>query len=383
MDHCAVAAARSPLRTWHLTHGATLKEFCGCELPGRFSADPAQEYRAVREAAGLLDLSFRTQVRVTGADRVSFCQGMMTNDVARLAEGEGCYAAMLTAQGRLVADFRVLALRGAFLLDVDARIKDKLVGSLSRYIVGDDVALEDEGAAWVSLGVEGPKWRAVLEAAGSSVAPLARICDHAQAQAAGTDVRIVRSSLTGEDGCQILVPRQAAETLWEGLLAAGSGVGVRPVGTDALDTLRIEAGIPWYGHDMDESRVVLEVGLDSAISHTKGCYLGQEVVERASARGHVNRRLTGLVLGGTTVPASGDKVLHDAREVGWVTSATLSPYLERAICLAYVRRECLRPGTRVLIDKGGEMMIAEVLSLPFYKKRDTRGGTSVDDQPAR
>ena len=142
-------------------------------------------------------------------------------------------------------------------------------------------------------------------------------------------------------------------------------MGVSPVGMTALNIARVEAGIPWYGVDMDEGRIVLEVGMEESISFDKGCYLGQEIVERASARGRVNRKLSGLLVQANTLPRSGDKLYHNSQEVGWITSAVVSPRLGRPIALGYVRREHLDPGTRLRIDSHGTPVIAEVAALPF------------------
>ena len=356
---------KTPLAVWHETQGAVLVNDRGIELPERFS-DPREEYQAVREQVGLIDLSFRAQIRMTGEDRAAFLQGMVSNDVKALRPGDGCLATLLTEQGRLVADLRVYALDACFLLDVDARIKEKLIETLSRFIIADDVEMEDLSETQTTLALQGPLSSEVLAAAGIAAVP-SKMFQHVEATLAGVATRLVRTDDTGEDGYEILVPRGQAESVWQTLLQVGAPLGLRPVGLIALNTLRIEAGIPWYGVDMDEGRIVLEVGLEQAISFRKGCYLGQEVVERASARGHINRKLTGLLVQGNTLPTGGDKLFHDAQEVGWVTSAAVSPRLDRPIALGYVRREHLAPGTRLHIDRQGTPVIAEVTTLPFSR----------------
>jgi folate-binding protein YgfZ len=206
----------------------------------------------------------------------------------------------------------------------------------------------------------------VLTAAGVPIA-LPKLFQHCAATIAGSPVHIVHADDTGLDGYELLVPDAQAEVVWQTLLQAGEPFELRPVGLTALNLLRVEAGIPWYGVDMDESRIVLEVGLEHALSFKKGCYLGQEVVERATARGHVNRKLSGLLVHGDTIPISGDKLFHDSQEVGWITSAINSPRLGRPIALAYVRREHLAPGTQLRIDRQGTPVIAEVTTLPFAR----------------
>jgi len=243
-----------------------------------------------------------------------------------------------------------------------------MLDALSRFIIADDVELEDLSATHTTLALQGPLASQVLVAAGVT-ASLAKEFQHQEGTIAGAPVILVRVSDTGEDGYEIFVAREQAELIWQTLWQAGEPLGLRPVGQAALNSLRIEAGIPWYGVDMDERRIVLEVGLEQAISFKKGCYLGQEVVERASARGHVNRKLSGLIIqsgdSSDTLPAQDDKLFHGEQEVGWITSAARSPRLGRTIALGYVRREHLTPGTRLRIDRQGTPMIAEVTTLPF------------------
>jgi len=354
-----------PLSSWHRAHGATFVNDRGIELPERFT-DPVEEYRAVRENAGLIDLSFRAQVRMTGEDRVSFLQGMISNDVKALRSGNGCPATFLTEQGRIVADLRVYALDTALLLDVDVRVKEKMMEALLRFIIADDVEMEDLSEQQVVIGLQGPAAAQILAAAGLSLA-LEKPFRHQEATLAGITIRVIRVSDTGEDGYEFLVPAEQAGQCWTTLLQAGEPFGLRPIGLAALQMLRVEAGIPWYGLDMDDRRIVLEVGLEHAISFKKGCYLGQEVVERATARGHVNRKLSGLYIHGDRLPENGAKLLHDAQEVGWVTSAVQSPRFGHPIALGYVRREHLTPGTQLRIDSHGTPMIAEVTALPFSR----------------
>lgn len=361
---------KTPLAAWHTGHGAVLTDDRGMELPARFT-EAQQEYQAVCETAGIIDLSFRIQICVTGEDRSSFLQGMLSNDVQALTPGEGCLATLLTEQGRIVADLRVYALDDSLLLDVDVRIKDKMVEALDRFIIADDVEMEDLSQRQTTLALQGPLATQVLAAAGVSPNG-ANDFQHTEASLATTPVRLVRVNDTGAGGYEIHTPIDQVEAVWQTLIQAGEPFGACPVGLTALNMLRIEAGIPWYGLDMDEARIVLEVGMEQAFSFKKGCYLGQEVVERASARGRVNRKLSGLLVQGETLPQSGDKLFHDSKEIGWITSAVVSPRLGRPIALGYVRREHLDPGTRLQIDRNGTPMIAEVTALPFSMEREAK-----------
>ena len=185
----------------------------------------------------------------------------------------------------------------------------------------------------------------------------------------GATLLIIRSEITGEIGYDLVVQTGALVRLWEALFEKGRTMGVRPIGLRALDTLRIEAGIPRYGIDMDEETIPLEARLENkAISYTKGCYVGQEVVARATYRGHVNWLLSGLKSEGETVPLKGDKIFSDDREVGHVTSAILSPTLHRPIALAYLRREVSEAGTLLTLRVESQAIPVKVVTLPFYQK---------------
>ena len=315
--------------------GAVLADDRGVELPRHFG-DPAAEYAALREQAALLDLGFRTLIRVVGADRVAFLQGMLTADVAALAPGGGCPALLLTIQGRVTADVRVAALADALLLDVDVRARDALVAALEKLIIADDVTLEPPAEPVTLLGLEGP---AAAQLLGPDAAALPAWA-HTTTAIAGVTVRALRASEVRGPGFVLHVPAAAATEVWSALATAGA----RPCGMEALEGRRIEVGVPRIGLDMDGSTLALEVPVEEAISQTKGCYLGQEVVARGTARGHVNRRLMGLVFAGAA-PAPGAALLHDGKTVGRVTSVAHAFGLGAPAGLGFVRREHWEPGT--------------------------------------
>ena len=355
---------KSALSAWLESQGVSLTDDRSVELPNAFT-NPQDEYAAIYEKAGLIDLSFRTQVKLTGEDRSDFLQGMLSNDVKALRPGDGCPATLLTEQGRIVADLRVYAEEAAILLDLDARIKEKTVAALDRFIIADDVEIEDLSTHQVTIAVQGPAAAQVLAAAGLSSLPEQEL-QHRDETLADVRVRVIRSDQTGKGGYEFHVPGDRVSVVWQALTQRD---GLLPVGHTALNILRVEAGIPWYGLDMDEDRIVLEVGLDRAISFNKGCYLGQEVVERASARGRMNRQLSGFLLQNeaAALPTRGDRLVKDDKEVGWLTSVATSPTLGRPIALGYVRREHGEPGSRLRIDRPDTDMIAEVTKLPFLQ----------------
>src|SRR5262245_28393754 len=262
----------------------------------RHCGDPQTEHAALTRGTAVLDLGFRTPVRATGPDRVPFLQGMLTNDIATLAPGGGCPALLLTIQGRVTADVRVAALSDTLVLAVDVRARDAFVHALEQRLVPDGGGLSApaERAAWIA--VDGPGAAATLAApAAVELAPFA----HVEASVAGVPVRVVRASEVRGAGYVLHVPAGQVTAVWDALVAAGA----RPCGMDALEGRRVEVGVPRIALDMGEKTLALEVPVEDAINITKGCYLGQEVVARGTARGHVNRSLVPLLLTGPAPPS--------------------------------------------------------------------------------
>jgi folate-binding protein YgfZ len=340
--------------------GGVLDEVLGRSLPLHFG-DPAREWRAAREGCAVFVAGFRELLAATGEDRVSFLQGMLSNDVKALVPGSGTYASFLTGQGRVVSDLRVYADADRLLLDVLAPRRDALRAGLERFLVADDVELEPPLGEAPLLGLEGPLARPVLtEVLGAPVAvedPLG----HERSEFHGSPLRVVRSSEVGGQGFLLCGSPDVAAALFDACcLADAVALGMR-----ALDVLRVEAGIPWAGVDMDEDVLVIEAGLERALSFRKGCYLGQEVVERIAARGHVNRRLTGIAIEGTELPAPGAVLVAGDGEVGRVTSSVRSELREGVIALGYLRREHLEPGTALRVRWSGREAAATVCGIPF------------------
>ena len=346
--------AETALHAHLAARGAVHGDERGLALPRHFG-DPAAEYAALREGAALVDLGFRTVLRATGADRATFLQGMLTNDVASLASGAGCPALLLTIQGRVTADVRVAVLDDALLLDVDVRARAALVAALEQLVVADEVELGEPGEPLALIGVEGPgAARLVPGAAG--LAPYA----HSAVTLAGVPVRAQRASEVRAPGLVLHVPAARAAAVWDAL----AGAGARPCGMEALEGRRVEVGVPRIGLDMDGSTLALEVPVDDALSASKGCYLGQEVVARGTARGHVNRRLVGLRLAGPT-PTPGAPLARDGKEVGRLTSVAHGFGAGGTVALGFVRRECWEPGTELAVHHGDGRTIARVAELPL------------------
>ena len=355
---------RSSLFETQRDSGADFVEFRGREVPNRFTSLD-EEYSVLGREAGLLDLSVQSVVELRGRDRARFLHGMVTNDIRNLSPGQGCYALMLTPQGRILTDMRVFCLEEVLMLVVDADLVEKDLALLRRYIIADQVEVIDRSADLALLSLQGPKAAEVVAGlCGGASLPEAPF-EHRLIQVGNLQARCGRVRRTASGGYDLIVPEPQSVDLWNLLLQAGEPAGLRPAGLEAWNVRRLEAGIAWYGVDMDEARIPPETGLEEAISYDKGCYIGQEVVARATFRGQVNRKLMGLLLASGDPAQGGDKIFHNGREVGWVTDSAYSPGLRRAIALAYVRKEAWDPGTKVAVDGAGGRTDAEVTQYPF------------------
>lgn len=357
---------RPPLEESYRALGAKFASASGCLLPERF-ATVEEECRAVRESAGVIDRSDRGFLTATGPDAARFLHGMVSNEVKELTPGQGRYALQLDAQGHILADLYLLVLADHLLLDTDWVLKKKVRETLDKHIIADEVELADRSHQLAALAVEGPAAGKLLTAAGAVTLP-GKDWNHTWVKLAGTPVLVVRLSESGEEGYRLIFAVEYAQNLWQALTAQQQAVQWKPVGHAALNILRTEAGLPRYSVDMDERTLAPEAGLEArAISYTKGCYIGQETIERIRSRGHVNRKLTGLRLSGDALPPAGAKLTHNGKEVGWITTAVESPTLGGRIALGYVRREHLQPGTQLAVQGGAQ---AEVAELPFHPQRN-------------
>ena len=332
----------------------------GLHLP-RDHGDPAAEYLAVRQAAGLVDHSGAGVVEVTGRDGAAFLHAMLSNDIKGLAAGQGCAAAFLDVHGKVQALLVVWALGDRLLVLTPPGGADTTIEALDKYLFSEKAYLRDATGELTLLMLAGPEAPSLVQRMAGASLPGAA-WSHLTAALDGTEVRLVRGGgETGEAEAWIVAPAEERPKLWQRLVDAGA----RPVGHAAWDALRIEAGLPLYGRDVDASVLLPEIPLERLVSHTKGCYLGQEVVVRIRDRGHVNRHLRGLAVEGDSVPEAGAAVEAGGAEVGRVTSAAFSYGFKRPVALAFVRRQHAEPGTAVVVKIGERAIRAAVTSLPF------------------
>jgi folate-binding protein YgfZ len=321
------------------------------------------DYQVLRQAAGIVDRSTRGRLTVSGADRRSYLQGLLSNDIAALEEGTGCYATYLTAQGRMIADMRVFETGSTLLVDLDGTLADSIAARWSQFVFSEDVQIVNDSASTAEIGVYGPtSARVVAEAIAGEDADAGRIGQLDATLRAlplyanrawngrGKEIRVLASDEIGVRGFDLVVSNTNKEEV-VGFLQAAGGV---PVGPAAVEVCRVEAGIPLFRVDMTQDTIPLEAGIeDRAISLTKGCYVGQEVIIRVLHRGHgrVVRKLVGIAFdAGSTLPSHGEKISAGDREIGSITSAVESPALGRPIALGYVHRDFVEAGTVVTVE---------------------------------
>lgn len=328
-----------------------------------------QEYTSLRETAGVLDLSSRGRICLTGADRVRFLHGQVTNDVKKLRAGEGCYAALVTAKGKMESDLNIFCLQDELLLDFEPGLTEKISQRLEKHVVADDVQIVDVAPLYGLLSVQGPKADVVISSVSLfSELPGKEFQSKKISDAALGEVYLMNHPRLGLAGFDLFVPTGSLDAATEKLIAAARRVGGCACGLDSFEAARIEAGIPRFGADMDETNIPIECGIEShAISYNKGCYIGQEVINRIHTMGHVNRELRGLRLADDlkTLPAKGEKLFRDGKEVGYVTSAIKSPALNANIALGYARREANEIGTDLVLRTNTGESRAKIVPLPF------------------
>jgi folate-binding protein YgfZ len=344
----------------HEQAGAHFLEVNGREAVADYG-DVEAEYRAARQAVALHDATYREALRITGEDRVSFLHGMVTQDVKGLAAGAATYAAMITVKGAMVADARLVRREADLLLDLEPGMGAKVQEFLGKFLISEDAELLDATGELGVLRLMGPRTADLLGAVSGS--PFAALPPDATRAVTLAGQEVLAVGRAGQEpGVDLLVPRAGLEAVWKGLVGAGGPFGLKPLGWRAQEALRVEAGVPRYGQDMVDTTIPLEANLTNAISYNKGCYIGQEVIARATFRGHMNRKLAGLLLGATEA-APGTELKKDGKKVGWVTSVVRSPLKGQTVALGYVHRDHLEPGTVLAVGDGPAE--ATVAALPF------------------
>lgn len=374
----STTTGRLALEEMHVAQGAVIREYNGWRLPAAYG-DLMAEYSAVRNhGSGLIDLSARGRLHVSGSEAIQFLNGLITNDVKALEAGTWMAAAFPNVHGRLIAAVRVIHEEDGFLIDTEASTYEKVLQTLNRFTLAGDFRVKDLTDETALFSIQGKSVEDMLRAVLNESFPALLQNGTKRVQWQGTDILLIRATHTAEDGFDIIVDSEKASALWEKLRETGA----QPVGREAFDILRIEAGEPLYGVDMDETRIVTEASLDHAVSYTKGCYIGQEIIARIHWRGHVAKKLTGIIFGAPKeVPGDTKICSTEGRDIGTLTSAVYSPILGQTIALGYVKYDYLAPETAVKIVADGEEFPARITELPFvrgswYQKPNGVNGSS-------
>ena len=349
----------TPLASLHKNAGAKIATWFGCSLPDRFGDDWLAEYRAARESIALVDKNYRAYFRFSGPDRVRLLNAVLTNNVKDLLEGTGVVSLFLNPQGRIQAEIETYATAESLFCVSFAMIREPLIAALDKYIIMDDVTLTDETESFGTVALEGPGAAELSrKLTGVDLAQLGELAFR-QTEVGGISCRLTRRSPGGVAGAEFLAARAELPKLWDVLGQEVTTAGGQPMGYQALSALRLEQGIPWFGYDFGEKQIPHEAGLqDSHISYIKGCYTGQEIVERVRSRGEVNRLRVLLKFSGPEVPSSGSSLLVDGKQIGFLTRAAFSPKLQAPIAMAYVRRENGMAGSELDWESGKAVVMA-------------------------
>ena len=357
---------RTPLYDMHVALGARMVEFAGWDMPLSYDG-PADEHRAVREHCGLFDVSHMGEIELRGPNAAAVCQELTVNDVRRLKIGDGQYTVLCNERGGVIDDlivFRTGAER--YLLVVNAATTEKdLAWIVER--TGHRAEVVDRSAELALLALQGPDSELALRTSTSLALNGLRPFAALEGRVAGVSALVSRTGYTGEDGFELLVAAGDAPPLWDAVLEATRRRDGRAAGLAARDTLRLEAGLPLCGTDMDESTTPLEAGLGWVVKLDKGPFVGREALAMEASRG-VSRRLVGLALDEPGIPRHGYPVWNDGTVVGTVTSGTRSPTLGTFVGLAYVTSGVSAPGTVVQIEIRGRRVPARIVARPFYRR---------------
>ena len=361
---------RTPLYECHREAGGKMVGFAGWEMPVQY-AGVIEEHRAVRTAAGLFDVSHMGEIRVRGAGAEALLQRLTPNDVQKLAPGRAHYTGFLTERGTYVDDLLVYRLAADdFLVVVNAANAARDFEWISSRAADADAEVSDVSDGYALLALQGPRALEILAPLASPDPSGLRYYGFAQGTVDGAPALISRTGYTGEDGFELYLPPAEAPRIWRRLLATGAPLGIQPAGLGARDTLRLEAAMALYGHEIDETTTPFEAGLGWVVKLDKGDFLGRDALVAQRAAG-LPRKLVGFEVLGRGIARQGYPVVAEgeaAGAVGIVTSGTFSPTFEKALGMAYVPTRLEAPGSRLAIEVRGREIPAAVVPLPFYRR---------------
>ncbi|MCH8829713.1 MAG: glycine cleavage system aminomethyltransferase GcvT [Planctomycetes bacterium] len=351
---------------WHASHGGRMVDFAGWQMPVQYTTI-IEEHHAVRQAAGLFDIAHMGRLIFRGPDACRLLDRVISNDATKLEVGQIRYALVTNENGCILDDVLAYRLADAYLLVVNASNREKIVHWIEQHREGFDVSVEDVTTKQFMLAIQGPLAGDILNPLTSTDVTSLKYYFGIETQVLGTDAFVSRTGYTGEDGFEVIVPVERAVELWQTLIDSGKDRGLKPAGLGCRDTLRLEAAMPLYGHEMDESVDPWTAGLGFGVRLKAGDFIGKAALTAAKEKPRLKQRV-GLELEGKRIAREGAAVYLDGENVGTVTSGTFSPTLEKPIAMAYLPPENAAAGTVVEIDVRGKRVPAVIVALPFYKR---------------
>ncbi|WP_437226454.1 glycine cleavage system aminomethyltransferase GcvT [Planctomicrobium sp. SH661] len=358
---------QTALHDWHASHGGRMVEFAGWHMPIQYTSI-VEEHHAVREHAGLFDISHMGRIWFTGPDVVPLLDRVLTNHVAKLKVGQVRYSLVCREDGGILDDVLIYRFPEKYLLVVNGANREKIVDWINRHLEGYDVKMDDTTTSTCMIALQGPQAESLLQKYVDADLKTIKYYGALEVTAFGVPAVVSRTGYTGEDGFEIVVSNEFGPAVWQELIDAGQAVGLVPAGLGCRDTLRLEAAMPLYGHEMDENVDPVTAGLTFGVKLDKPDFIGKAAIAEIAAKGNQPQRV-GLRLEGKRIARQGSELYLGDEKLGTVTSGTFSPTLQAALAMGYVSPSAATPGTKIEVDIRGKREPAEVVPLPFYKRK--------------
>lgn len=356
------------LHSWHAAHGAKLVDFAGWHMPVLYTS-LVEEHHAVRQRVGLFDVAHMGRLRFDGPDALPFLEQVLTTDCGKLAIGDVKYSLVCQEDGGILDDVLLYRRDHCWQLVVNASNREKLLTWFGQQQVGRDIGLIDETLTTCMIAVQGPRSCGLLKSLTSASVLQLKYYTFTDAPVAGIPCVVSRTGYTGEDGFELVCPAEQGALLWETLMQHGASLGISACGLGARDTLRLEAAMPLYGHEMDDKIDPLTAGLSFGVRLAKPAdFMGRAALEKIKVT-PLGKKRVGLKLAGKRIPREKMPILHNGQPVGHVTSGTQSPTLGHPLAMGYVPTELAVSGTELHIEIRGSQEPATVCALPFYKRQ--------------